>query len=314
MFDASPEPEIAPDALPPAPVRAEERMRLTRRMAEMGARLGEILTQRAESAATLLEIDGVAGSAVEVHTHKLEESVRLFAQVSRAVCVAVALEERIDQDLQAIPEPTEAEQARERRRLSAVARRDEASRRRDLVAHAVEAVASTEVPEPGLTPRRTADLRLRIDRLLAPELSDLDRFLRRPEGEIIARICRDLGLKPDWTLWTDPWADEAMVASAALGNLRRQHREKTKENPSPSMGASERSPQASDRQRFVDRSGEGEGRGCAHAGDDEFHERVDASPEHRRRGPGSHPHPRPPIAAEGGRQALTAVVPPELPP
>ena len=34
-------------------------------------------------------------------------------------------------------------------------------------------------------------------------------YFDRPYGELAARICRDLGLNPDWSLWEDePWAKE----------------------------------------------------------------------------------------------------------
>jgi hypothetical protein len=273
MFDACPEPEMdEADRLPPAPVRAEERMRLTRRMAEMGATIGEKLARQAVFNAEMTEVDILPDAQRQQHARRLDECAKTFAQVSRAVCTAVALEERIDQDLQSTPPPTEREEARERRRLAAVARRERAERRRQDVARSVEVVATAELPEPGDPVRRHANLHARIDRLLVPELADLDGFLRRPEGEIIARICRDLGLNPDWTLWNDPWADEAMAASAALGNRK---------SPSPSMG-------------------EGLGRGCNRAADDGPRERGGASPANRRQGLSPPPRPCPsPIEGEG---------------
>ena len=47
--------------------------------------------------------------------------------------------------------------------------------------------------------------------------SDYDEtdFADRPIGELVARICRDLGVTPDWSLWQDEaWAIEAREASA----------------------------------------------------------------------------------------------------
>ncbi|MDB5435710.1 MAG: hypothetical protein JWR47_1967, partial [Phenylobacterium sp.] len=39
---------------------------------------------------------------------------------------------------------------------------------------------------------------------------DDDDFADRPIGELVARICRDLGVTPDWSLWQDEdWAIEA---------------------------------------------------------------------------------------------------------
>jgi hypothetical protein len=40
-------------------------------------------------------------------------------------------------------------------------------------------------------------------------------FVDRPIGELVAGICRDLGVTPDWSLWEDEsWAIEALKAPA----------------------------------------------------------------------------------------------------
>jgi hypothetical protein len=50
---------------------------------------------------------------------------------------------------------------------------------------------------------------------LSERLKDFDDYAdlgNRSIGEIIARICRDLGLKPDWWRWVDAaWAKQEMA-------------------------------------------------------------------------------------------------------
>ena len=59
---------------------------------------------------------------------------------------------------------------------------------------------------------------------LESDYEDAD-FTDRPIGELVARICRDLGVTPDWSLWQDEdWAIEARGAEPAV---------RTKGEPAP---------------------------------------------------------------------------------
>jgi hypothetical protein len=72
----------------------------------------------------------------------------------------------------------------------------------------LQAVLQKETDKPFLE-RRTREMRERLT-----DLADREDFLNRPRGEIIARICRDLGLDIDWRGWWDgpEWALEAAEA------------------------------------------------------------------------------------------------------
>ncbi len=53
-----------------------------------------------------------------------------------------------------------------------------------------------------------------LDERLADREDDGD-FLDRPVSELVARICKDLGVSPDWSLWEDEaWARAEAAARA----------------------------------------------------------------------------------------------------
>jgi hypothetical protein len=72
----------------------------------------------------------------------------------------------------------------------------------------LQAVLQKEADKPFLE-RRTREMRERLT-----DLADREEFLGRPRGEIIAQICKDLGLDIDWRRWWDgpEWALEAAEA------------------------------------------------------------------------------------------------------
>jgi hypothetical protein len=193
----------APDA---AARRAERRVRALQALVETGLKAAEALQMQIEAAATAPAVDPAAAAKVS------SDLARAFAQVSRAVSVAVALEDKLDQ----APETRRLEaqaQAARRRAEAARAAEPEIARRRAKVGGAVEAVIVSR--EGSLSSLRGADLKKALDRLLELEVQDLDVFLERPAGELVARLCRDLGLKPDWRRWDHDWAVEAEQADLA---------------------------------------------------------------------------------------------------
>lgn len=127
----------------------------------------------------------------------------VYSRIARAVRQTVALETRVADDSQ------KASVVRERRRIAAVhwAAHERRNEIRGYVTEAIEAQA---------VERRFADHE--VERLL----DDLDDRLEAgdvlgeaPVGELVARICADLGVIPDWSLWEDhPWAAEQLTAEA----------------------------------------------------------------------------------------------------
>src|SRR6185437_7233157 len=118
-----------------------------------------------------------------------------FSRVARAVRQTVALEARLAEDRRTRPA--------ERSALS-VATRWRSTRRKRQVEEIVGDIIEAE-----------PHLELETDRLLADldeRLHDGDEeadFADRPIGELVARICRDLGIDPDWSRFeAEDWAIE----------------------------------------------------------------------------------------------------------
>ena len=115
-----------------------------------------------------------------------------FARIARAVRQTVALEAKLYRDRQAGHDKARAERAVETR-LRGI-------RRKAKVIEIVERVVERESD----AERLLDDLDERLQ-----DEDDAD-FADRPLGELVARICRDLGVTPDWSLWADEaWASEA---------------------------------------------------------------------------------------------------------
>ena len=179
------------------------------RLADIGLAIAEKLERQAELAAVYSETDAVPDNLP--HSRRLDEIGRAFAQVSRAVSLSTALEDRLDRGLPAI-----LDEDRERKEREAREKRAEATK---AVVRAIEA------DPPFQSQRRMVDLRLRLDRLLDAEIKDLDRFLNRPIDEITARIRRDLGLADDEDLAEATPSPLAGEGVPAMPDARESERE-----------------------------------------------------------------------------------------
>jgi uncharacterized membrane-anchored protein YjiN (DUF445 family) len=127
----------------------------------------------------------------------VDESLGLvFARIARAVRQTFALEARLAEDRRT------AEAATTARRVE---------RRKTKVRTAVERVLDAEAVESD-----AENLFYDLTERLETDYEDAD-FADRPIGELVARICRDLGVTPDWSLWQDEdWAIEARGAELAV--------------------------------------------------------------------------------------------------
>ena len=118
----------------------------------------------------------------------------VFARIARAVRQTFALEARL---------------AEERRTARAAETRLHVERRKTKVRTAVERVLDAEADESD-----AENLFYDLTERLETDYDDAD-FADRPIGDLVARICRDLGVTPDWSLWQDEdWAIEARGATA----------------------------------------------------------------------------------------------------
>jgi hypothetical protein len=178
------------DAVPgdPSEDRAERRFRALQELTEIGMDLArEVRRQVLDPAAEAPGADlGLA-----------------FSRIARAVRQTVALEAKLDQDRQ-------KSQAEAASRL-AVETRLRGIRRKTKVRDIVERVIETEARESDAE-RLLDDLDERLE-----DADDTD-FADRSVGELVAGICRDLGVTPDWGLWEDEdWGIEAAGVALTSG-------------------------------------------------------------------------------------------------
>jgi hypothetical protein len=131
----------------------------------------------------------------------------LFACISRAVRLTVALDARLAEERRQWLQRTEARRAAD---LAAAARREAAilGERRNRKKAKVERIAKQGIES------QTKDLQERYDlgNGLSERLREYERYDElgnRPIGEIVARIFMDLGVRPDWRRWErEDWALE----------------------------------------------------------------------------------------------------------
>jgi hypothetical protein len=127
-----------------------------------------------------------------------------FGRVARAVRLSLMLQAKLIKELQAGDSHTAY--------LAASAARQETRERKVHIARIVERVADSEHDDPA-----------EVERLMDETAERLDRddiyggVLSRPASELVAMICKDLGLDPDWPrLAEEAWAREE-VGSGTVG-------------------------------------------------------------------------------------------------
>ena len=140
----------------------------------------------------------------------------VYSRIARAVRQTLALQIRIAEFIEKV------RLEREQRRVAAIRTAADARQQeiRDYVAEAIEAEAAERN-----TPEREVE-RLLDD--LDERLDDGDYDDSASIGDLVARICADLGVTPDWSLWEDQaWAIEHLKATTAgdIGADRWRHLE-----------------------------------------------------------------------------------------
>lgn len=160
--------------------------------------------------ALAIERQGTAEGTGEDAPQVVSGDVALaYGRVSRAVRLTVALQARTLQELQALDEAAERRLAgdrgkAERERLGLVQARKERVQR--IVERVIEAEAASESEVDRLADE--AAERIEHDDIYGD-------LTARPVGEIIALVCRDLGLSPDWSrLAEEAWAQEEIERGA----------------------------------------------------------------------------------------------------
>jgi hypothetical protein len=135
-----------------------------------------------------------------------------YGRVSRAVRLTLALQAQVIKDLQALDERDDRHRAGAR-----AARQQQEAARKARVERIVERVIHAELAD------AEQDV---VDRLAEQAYERLDdddiygELMARPVSETIVRICRDLGLSPDWSrLAEEAWAQAEIDAGVAASPL-----------------------------------------------------------------------------------------------
>ena len=199
-----------------AQVRAlvEQEVAMLTRLAQIGLDIAEAVSRQAVAQAQVAEWAAEPGAApAEVGR---SEPGLVYPKVARAVRLTLALRSKAVKELLALDQgEAQARQARDKTVADAAAEADPVERRRERVGRIVRRLIEAEEGDPKEVERLSSDVWERLDDEDGDVYGDL---MARPIGEIVARICEDLELSPDWTaLAREAWAvDEA--ASGAPGS------------------------------------------------------------------------------------------------
>jgi hypothetical protein len=169
-------------------------LRMLEELAEIGMTLAravqqQVLDQAAAEPAEAAEQPGAGNLAL------------VFSRISRAVRQTIALEAKLAEEGRTRDEQTAAEQARR----AVVDGRERKQRRRAQAKRFIEQAVDIEAADHDAAEELLWELDERLDDVEAD-------FADRPIGEIVARICRDMGLAPEWSLWAkEEWAVEEIA-------------------------------------------------------------------------------------------------------
>lgn len=169
---------VTDDAASSAEARAQHRFEVLRELTDIGMELARDVRRQALGPA-------------EPEAQPIDYSLR-FGRIARAVRQTLALQERFDSEHRARREKIEKERA-----VDAGVR---GLFRKNKVEEIVERVLENESD----SERLIETLNERLE-----DAEDAD-FADRPLGELVAGICRDLGVAIDWRVWDDEaWGLEA---------------------------------------------------------------------------------------------------------
>ena len=150
--------------------RAEWRARTLRQLVAIGMDMARMLQDQAREASAC--DPGVVGADLSLRFHRISRSIRM----------SLALDAKLASGFQAEMKERKATQLTERKALA-----------KEAVSRQVD--------------RDTPDRDLHRERSDRIEREDLEDFSDKPVSEIIAIICADLGITPDWQAWSlEPWA------------------------------------------------------------------------------------------------------------
>jgi hypothetical protein len=181
---------MAVETLDLSVARAEHRLRLLEELAEIGMELARALKPGPEADE---KADKTAAEA------PAKDPAAVFAPLSRAIRLTLALEARTDQDLRDL----KAGVSRARKEARAKAAHDCGAREQQVRALVLN-VAERECESLEAFDELEEALQERLDYDEA-----YDEAGQRPVRQTVERLCKDLGLTPDWSRWAgEGWAYE----------------------------------------------------------------------------------------------------------
>ena len=201
-----------------AQVRAlvEQEVAMLTRLAQIGLDIAEAVRRQAVAQAQAAERAAEPGAApAEVCVGRSEPGL-VYPRVARAVRLTLALRSKAVKELLALDQgEAQARQARDKAVADAEVEADPVERRRDRIGRIVRRLIEAEEGDPKEVERLSSDVWERLEDEDQDVYGDL---MARPIGEIVARICEDLELSPDWkALAREAWAVEE-AASGTPGS------------------------------------------------------------------------------------------------
>jgi len=188
------------DLLAASVARVERRLRMLDDLAEMAMKLATRVTERAlaEDAASAKDAAGSAPPDLAADD---------LAKLSRAVRLTLDLAGRLEETLARLRAgeiAVRAARRQEHEERASRARMGRGAATRDKVSEQVAMVIFSESE----SERESSDLLEALEERLNDDVAYID-VENQPLREVVERLCRDLGLKPDWSRWTDDgWLDQ----------------------------------------------------------------------------------------------------------
>lgn len=196
MSSSAPDPtDATPD---PAVVRAEERLAFLRELTEIGMELARGLREQAAS--------GVADPKPG------KSPAETFDRLSRAIRLTITLEAKTDEALSDLKAGVVRE--RQGRRIKAAEQAEsDAKTKHGVRSHQAFCRVLTVIDAESQDEEDFDGLIEALNERLAEDPAYED-FGERPLREVVERLCRDLGLNPDWSRWAgEDWDDEVLAAT-----------------------------------------------------------------------------------------------------
>jgi hypothetical protein len=205
MYDAS---QIEPDPgdrEARAQARTERQLAMLAELAEIGMQMARAVRDEAVARAEVVD------ATAQPSRFGGGDLGLIYSRIARAVRQTLALETRLAEDI----EKATVERARNRLETLRRAATERQEQIRDYVAEAIEAEAAERNAADRDVERLLDDLDERI------EAGDYDDTLdTAPIGDLVARICADLGVIPDWDLWGDQeWALDHLKAQTLAADI-----------------------------------------------------------------------------------------------